>query len=79
MYMCCMLTLSNRSIQEEEDEEEAPEFIAEDEIEESDLSDIEVHTHPSIVQCNLVPRHPDFSTIKDQGAFHGERLSAVIY
>ena len=29
--------------EEEEDEEEAPEFVAEDEIEESDLSDMEVH------------------------------------
>ena len=58
--VCCMLTLINRSIQEEEeDEEEAPEFVAEDEIEESDLSDIEVHTYLSILLCILVPRHPD--------------------
>ena len=44
-YAVCFNTLINRSIQEEEeDEEEALEFVAEDEIEESDLSDIEVHT-----------------------------------
>jgi len=32
-------------VQEEEEEEEAPEFVAEDEIEESDISDIEVGEH----------------------------------
>ena len=59
-YAVCFNTLINRSIQEEEeDEEEAPEFVAEDEIEESDLSDIEVHTHQSVLLCLLVPRHPD--------------------
>lgn len=32
-------------VQGEEEEEEAPEFVAEDEIEESDISDIEVGEH----------------------------------
>ena len=75
MYMCCMLTLSNRSIQEEEEgEEEAPEFVAEDEIEESDLSDIEVHNHPIHLMYSAFSSPGTlFLTYiyKDQGAFHG--------
>lgn len=84
MYMCCMLTLSNRSIQEEEEgEEEAPEFVAEDEIEESDLSDIEVHNHPIHLMYSAFSSPGTlfltYIYIKIREPSMGTRLSAVIY